>query len=80
MVDTSNGRTRAKLPAPVRVTGGASTCVRGEAINGVRNGSYRGTMRIERWEGERLLAVNDLGLESYLWGVVTAEMPASWAA
>jgi len=79
VVDTSNGRTRAKLTAPVRVTGGASTCVRGEAINGVRNGSYRGTMRIERWEGRRLLAVNDLGVESYLWGVVTAEMPASWA-
>src|SRR5688572_18831773 len=80
VVDTSNGRTRARLRAPVRVTGGASTCVRGEAINGVRNGSYRGTMRIERWEGRRLLAVNDVGLESYLWGVVTAEMPASWAA
>jgi stage II sporulation protein D len=79
VVDTSSGRTRAKLTAPVRVTGGASTCVRGEAINGVRNGSYRGTMRIERWEGRRLMAVNDLGLESYLWGVVTAEMPASWA-
>jgi stage II sporulation protein D len=80
VVDTSNGRTRAKLTAPVRVTGGASTCVRGAAINGVRNGFYRGTMRIERWEGRRLLAVNDLGLETYLWGVVTAEMPASWAA
>ena len=79
VVDTSSGRTRAKLTAPVRVTGGASTCVRGEAINGVRNGFYRGTMRIERWEGRRLLAVNDLGVESYLWGVVTAEMPASWA-
>jgi stage II sporulation protein D len=79
VVDMSSGRTRAKLTAPVRVTGGASTCVRGEAINGVRNGSYRGTMRIERWEGRRLLAVNDLGVESYLWGVVTAEMPASWA-
>src|SRR5687768_9683726 len=34
VVDTSNGRTRARLRAPVRVTGGASTCVRGEAING----------------------------------------------
>ena len=80
VVDTNSGRTRARLTAPVRVTGDASTCVRGEAINGVRNGSYRGTMRIERWEGRRLLAVNDVGLESYLWGVVTAEMPASWAA
>jgi len=45
VVDTTSKRTRAKLTAPVRVSGGASTCVRGEAINGVRNGSYRGTMR-----------------------------------
>ena len=79
VVDTSSGRTRAKLTAPVRVTGGVSTCVRGEAINGVRNGSYRGAMRLHRWEGKRILTVNDLGLESYLQGVVTAEMPASWA-
>jgi stage II sporulation protein D len=79
VVDTSSGRTRAKLTAPVRVTGGVSTCVRGEAINDVRNGSYRGAMRLHRWEGKRILAVNDLGLESYLQGVVTAEMPASWA-
>ena len=70
MVDTSNGRTRARLTAPVRVTGGASTCVRGEAINGVRNGLYRGAMTLQRWEGRRILAVNELGLESYLQGVV----------
>src|SRR5688572_12334107 len=80
VTDTSNGRTRARLTAPVRVTGGASTCIRGEAINGVRNGLYRGAMTMQRWEGRRLLAVNELGLESYLQGVVTAEMPASWAA
>ena len=30
--------------------------------------------------GARILAVNELGLESYLQGVVAAEMPASWAA
>ena len=80
VVDTSSGRTRAKLTAPVRVTGGTSTCVRGEAINGVRNGSYRGAMVMKRWTGKRILAVNELGVESYLQGVVTAEMPASWAA
>ena len=48
VVDTSSGRTRAKLTAPVRVSGGTSTCIRGEAINGVRNGSYRGAMRLQR--------------------------------
>ncbi len=80
VVDTSSGRTRGRLRAPVRVTGGVSTCVRGQAINGVRNGTYRGAMRLHRDDGRTILAVNDLGVESYLQGVVTAEMPASWAA
>jgi len=80
VTDTGNGRTRARLRAPVRVTGGTSTCIRGEAINGVRNGSYRGALRLHRREGHSVLAVNELGLESYLQGVVAAEMPSSWAA
>jgi stage II sporulation protein D len=80
VVDTSSGRTRARLTAPVRVSGGTSTCIRGEAINGVRNGSYRGVLRLHRDDGRTILAVNELGLESYLQGVVTAEMPANWAA
>src|SRR3954465_4199583 len=44
ITDTSSGRTRARLVAPVKVTGGASVCVRGTAINGVRDGSYRGAI------------------------------------
>src|SRR5215204_1448567 len=79
VTDTSRGRTRARLRAPVRVTGGASVCVRGTAINGVRNGSYRGAMRLHRDDGRSVLAVDDVGLESYLQGVVAAEMPSSWA-
>jgi stage II sporulation protein D len=79
VTDAGSGRTRARLTAPVRVTGGASTCIRGVAINGVRNGSYRGALRLHRDDGRSILAVNELGLESYLWGVITAEMPASWA-
>ena len=79
VVDSSNGRTRARLTAPVRVTGGGSTCIRGTAINGVRNGFYRGALRLHRDDGRSVLAVNDLGLESYLQGVVASEMPSSWA-
>jgi stage II sporulation protein D len=80
VTDTSNNRTRARLRAPVRVTGGVSTCIRGEAINGVRNGSYRGALRLHRREGRSVLVVNELGIESYLQGVVAAEMPSTWAA
>ena len=77
--DHSSGRTRARVQAPVRVTGGSSTCLRGTAENGIRNGSYRGAMRLHR-DGQSVLVVNDVSLESYLYGVVAAEMPASWAA
>jgi stage II sporulation protein D len=75
----AGGRTRARLRAPVTVTGGASTCLRGRAENGVTNGAYRGRMVLVR-NGSRVLAVNHVSLEHYLYGVVPAEMPASWPA
>ena len=77
--DTSNGRTRARVRAPVRITGGSSLCLRGLAENGVRNGSYRGALLLHR-DGRAVIVVNDASLEHYLYGVVAAEMPASWAA
>ncbi len=72
-------RTRARVRAPVKVTGGASTCVRGRAENGVTSGSYRGAIRLHR-DGGATLVVDDLSLETYLQGVVAGEMPASWPA
>src|SRR5215210_3404457 len=42
--DTTNGRQRARVRAPVRITGGSSLCLRGTAQNGVRDGSYRGAL------------------------------------
>jgi stage II sporulation protein D len=68
-----------RLRAPVAVTGGTSTCVRGSAENGVSNGSYRGQMVLSR-DGAGVLAVNHLSLEHYLYGVVPAEMPSDWHA
>jgi stage II sporulation protein D len=79
VVDTRTGRGRGRLPAPVTVTGGRSTCLGGTAENGLRGGTYRGRMVVSR-EGSRLLAVNHASLEHYLYGVVAAEMPASWPA
>jgi stage II sporulation protein D len=78
VVDASNGRTRARVLAPLRVLGGTSVCLRGTAENGVSSGSYRGTLRIYRDAGASVV-VNDVGLESYLFGVVASEMPSSWA-
>ncbi len=44
---------------------------------GVRR--YRGSLEI-RTAGEGLTVINELPLEEYLYGVVPAEMPASWPA
>ena len=79
VVDAETGHTRARLIAPVTVTGRANTTLRGAAENGVRNGIYRGRMALAP-DGRALLAVNSVGLEQYLYGVVPAEMPASWPA
>jgi stage II sporulation protein D len=79
VLDTSNGRTRARVQAPVRVLGGTTVCLRGTAENGVRNGFYRGTLRVYRDQGASVV-VNDVGMESYLFGVVASEMPSNWAA
>jgi stage II sporulation protein D len=79
VTDTTTRRRRARLRAPVRISGGQSTCLRGKAENGRTNGTYRGAMVVLR-AGNRLLAVNDVSLRAYLWGVVPAEVPASWPA
>jgi stage II sporulation protein D len=73
------GKRRARLLAPVTVTGHANTTLRGLADNGLRNGIYRGRLVLSR-DGGALLAVNSVGLEQYLYGVVPSEMPASWPA
>src|SRR5215207_3525303 len=46
VTDSTRGRTRAHVRAPVRVTGGSTLCLRGTADNGVRDGSYRGALRL----------------------------------
>jgi SpoIID/LytB domain protein len=79
VVDAKTGHTRARLTAPVTVTGRANTTLRGAAENGLRDGIYRGRMVLAP-DGRALLAVNSVGLEQYIYGVVPAEMPASWPA
>jgi stage II sporulation protein D len=73
------GKRRARLLAPVTVTGRVNTTLRGLADNGLRNGLYRGRMVLSR-DGGAVLVVNSVGLEQYLYGVVPSEMPASWSA
>ena len=77
VVDLTTGRTRGRLRAPVNVTGGSSIVLRGRAENGVNGGRYRGRIVLRR-DRRAVLAVNHVWLEDYLYGVVPAEMPASW--
>lgn len=75
--DEEAGRTKVTLHSPVTITGGHDVCLRERADNGVTDGSYRGAIVLVR-EGRHLLAVNRLSVERYLYGVVSAEMPAGW--
>jgi stage II sporulation protein D len=79
IINSATGRRRARVLAPVRVTGGANTTLRGTAENGLSNGVYRSRMILSR-DGNAVLAVNSVGIEQYLYGVVPSEMPALWPA
>ena len=68
-VRTANGTLRT-LVGPLRFNPGTATL----RLSG--NG-YRGRIRV-RAEGGLVSAVNDVGLEQYIKGVVAWEMPASW--
>jgi stage II sporulation protein D len=68
-VRTANGQLRT-LPGPLRFDpGGAPLRLSGAG--------YRGMLRVRAQDG-LVSAVNDVGLEQYIKGVVAWEMPASW--
>jgi SpoIID/LytB domain protein len=78
MTNLATGRTVASLILPVRLSGSTPLRLLGLAENGVTDGRYRGDLLLQD-SGVDLRVVNDVGVESYLYGVVPAEMPASWA-
>ncbi|HYP48883.1 MAG TPA: SpoIID/LytB domain-containing protein, partial [Thermoleophilaceae bacterium] len=51
----------------------------GPALNGVRDGRYRGAIEM-LVDGGGLTAINVLPIDPYVKGVVPGEMPASWPA
>ncbi|HEV2769414.1 MAG TPA: SpoIID/LytB domain-containing protein [Solirubrobacteraceae bacterium] len=75
--NTDTGSRVRTMRAPVRLTGGSRTCLRGSAENGVADGQYRGAMALHR-VGSTVQAVNDVHSRHYLYGVVPAEVPTSW--
>ena len=79
VIDLSNHHTLVYLHGPVRLTAATPLRLIGRADNGVTDGRYRGALVLSR-DGAQVLAVEDVGIESYLFGVVPAEMPSSWPA
>jgi len=69
---SSSGRTLQSFDAPLRISpGDEPLTLDGTAGNGVTSGQYRGALG-------GLFAVNAVGLEDYLRGVVPAESPSTW--
>jgi stage II sporulation protein D len=77
---SATNRRLATFPAPLQVTGDGLLTLRGPATNGIRDGQYRGWLEFRPNAVGNVLAINAIGLEQYLAGVVAAESPASWPA
>lgn len=73
---TSTASPPLRLDAP----DGRALTLRGTSVPGVTNGRYRGGLELRPTGSRGLQAINVVGLESYLRGVVPAESPASWPA
>ena len=74
------GRKLATFDGTLRVTGDAPLRLNGLAGNGVRSGRYRGALEFRAGLFSGVSAINAIGLEDYVRGVVSAESPASWPA
>jgi stage II sporulation protein D len=75
----ASGRRIGTYAAPLRLaapSGGAFT-LRGGAANGTRDGRYRGALEVRAGSGG-VQAINAVGLEDYVRGVVSAESPSGW--
>jgi stage II sporulation protein D len=77
---SASGRQLEIFDGAMRVVGGKHVRLLGRADNGVRDGLYRDALEIRTAAGSGLNAINAVGLESYLQGVVPGESPASWPA
>jgi SpoIID/LytB domain protein len=77
-LSSSRGR-RLVLAAPLTVTGAAGVIqLDGTAINGIFNGRYRGSLELVSDGQGSLEALNLVGIDNYVRGVVAAESEASW--
>lgn len=77
---TAAGRSLGRHAAPLRLVGaGGGLQLVGRAGNGIVSGRYRGDLEL-RPSSVGVNAINAVGLEDYVRGVISAESPASWPA
>jgi stage II sporulation protein D len=75
---SASGRDLGTYASPLTITGGPGGFqLKGRSGNAAVDGRYRGNLQI-RSAALGLSAINVLGLEDYLRGVVAGEMPAGW--
>jgi stage II sporulation protein D len=75
---TSGGRLVGRFPPVLRAERpGQPLRLLGPALNHIRNGLYRGAIEISL-DGAGVTAINVVGLDPYVQGVVPGEMPSSW--
>jgi stage II sporulation protein D len=78
-LSTSRGRRLGRFANPLTVDRpGRSLRLLGPALNGVRNGLYRGSIEVRLDGRGGVHAINSLGMDAYAQGVVPGEMPSSW--
>jgi stage II sporulation protein D len=70
-----------RLAAPVQVTSSSGVVqLLGTAINGLKDGRYRGSLELQPGTFGGMVAVNAVSLDDYVQGVVPEEVPGSWPA
>ena len=75
---TSRGKRVGRFTSPLRAERpGQPLRLLGRALNGVTSGLYRGGVEM-RLDGGGLTAINVVGMDPYVQGVVPGEMPSSW--
>jgi stage II sporulation protein D len=65
--------------APARVRGNAIRFL-GTTMNGISNGRFRSYLELRPSASGGLTVVNALGLDNYVKGVISGEVPSSWPA
>jgi stage II sporulation protein D len=76
---SASGRDLGSYESPLTITGAKGGFqVNGRSGNAVLNGRYRGTLQLRASALGGVSAINALGLNDYIRGVVAGEMPSTW--